>query len=511
MPELYEKELVRPGWYAADGGPTLITPDRINRWEKLFQQRRIEGFGFPTPWGHKLQAVPTEKDPYALDEQYARWNAGQMEWVEKRPNGRLYLMGTVPPGYQIDEPSGMLVNPKDGTVVRYVSPGWGDWVDGQGRLHQDELFHAALVTHPVQHEQEGFRRARNGVPAIQAHTGTPRFMSAGRRVTRVTLMALPMGKTMADKEEKDEKKGKKDDKPAEKPADDLPLDDLGGGDPLPDEPLPETTAITPENTGEPLEPVEPIAPEPEPADLGMGNSFTPEKLEQLKGVMSQLGTPLLPDTSVANVIDRLLTVLHMAATQGSSLVPSAGASQGQPLDLSMEGAQPDPMAPSAGGSGGMGMGFMSTRTGKIVTLDDSGRMLAENAAKSELAKIGAAWDKLAQGAPAAFKALCLQEKALASRFHMSLNPETGQVLCKAARARFNDMKRVLNALGHHKILGMMSRAVTPKHDENPAAKVKPLKPSTAPSQTTDADLQGEIARLSGTKPENVPIRRGQLG
>ena len=120
MSEFYEKELVRPGLYAADGGDTLVTPERIDRWEKEFNQLRSEGYGFPTPWGHKLSAVPySQDDPYALDEAYARWNAGDMEKVVKR-DGKLYVVGTVPPGYKIDEAKGVLVNEKEGTLVRYT-------------------------------------------------------------------------------------------------------------------------------------------------------------------------------------------------------------------------------------------------------------------------------------------------------------------------------------------------------------------------------------------------------
>lgn len=509
MAELYEKELARPGWYAADGGPTLLTPERLERWAKCFQDRRREGYGFPTPWGHKLTAVPTESDPYALDEQYARWNAGQMEWVERRPNGRAYLIGTVPPGFRINEKDGTLENPSTGTIVRYVSPGWGNWVDGQGREHQDELFHAALVTHPVQHDQEGFRRATI-TPPIPARADQRRFMSLAGRMTCLAMMAVPMGKNMPDDTDIKTKKKTKDDGKAAADVDSILDDetpaggDLDGG----------ATAITPDNLGEPLDPATPVTPEPAPApapagDMG-GNNFTPDKLEQLKSVMSQLGSPLLPDTSLANVVDRLITILHMAATHGATLVPSGGgAGGGQPLDLSMEGAQPDPMAPAAGGSGGMGMGFMSTKTGKIITLDPSGKALAEKAGADEIAKIGKAWDKLASGAPAAFKALCLLEKGLVSRFHMSLNPETGQVLCKAARARLNDMKRVLDALGHHKILGQMSRTLA---QANPTKDVPPLKPSRQPPghAPADDDMAKEIARLTpGAKPEHVRITRGQ--
>lgn len=487
--ELYEKELVRPGWYAADGGPTYVTPQRIERWEKEFQELRKEGFAFPTPWGHKLQALPTDgSDPYALDEKYARWNAGDMEWVHRK-NGRLYLIGTVPPGYKIDDQHGRLVNEHDGTIVRHVSPGFGDWQDGQGRYHEDVLFHTALCTHPVQHDQEGFRRITELPSGLRelARTGGRRFLSSASKVRRVTMMALPKGKFMA---------ADSDDKPKEKP--DMPSPDEDVLPPIGEDGIgPIDAAPAPD-----VLPPEPAVPDPVP-DLGSaGSVITPEQAAQFVQIMQQLGAPMLPGTNNTNIIERLLVLLHAAVNQGATLSPQGAGQQQTPLDMSMDGASPD----SNGMGAGMGMSggptFMSTRTKRPVQLDPAGRSLALAAAEKEKKAIDAAWDRIASapGVPATLRAIALREKVAANSYFMSLNPDSGKVTNERARQKLWFAQELLTASGTYKVLGLLSKGVA---QSTPAAKAPRPKPST--EQASNNDLKAEIARLTNRDPKEIPL------
>lgn len=522
MPELYEKFLIGPGWYMADGGPMLVTPERIDRWERYFKHLKAQGFQFPTPWGHKLTAVPTDQDPYALDEAYSRWNAGYIHDVKKNPDGSLNIIGEVPPGYQVAG-DGRLINPTDHTTIREVSPGFGDWVDGYGREHKDILFHAALVTHPVQAGQPGFKPAGQAAQAAGV-----RFLSAGGRIRRAYFLATPKGTPMADDKDKD--KGKKDAfgggaaedkkpigaegvKPDE--PDSLDLGD-GGGSPGEGTVIPEGDPPAPsaDPPGAEVPPTDPAAgatppaepPAPDPAGLGqMG--FSPTQVEQVKQIMAQLGQPLLPDTNQQNICERIIILLHAAANQGASLVAGGNQPQGQPLDLSMQGATPDQgMSGIGGGMGAMGSPvFMSTKTGRPLQLDSAGMRLAERAADTERQEIAAAWDKLAAKGPAELRKIAEDEKALLGRFHLSLNPDTGQVMNRAARARLADAKKLLKAAGVYTITRQLS---TSRAQAGPADHAPRATPSTAPAPTSDDALRTEIARLTGVDPKLIDVRHG---
>ena len=70
--------LAAPGSFVdATGRRVEITPARIDGWHRKTNGLIGEGFRIPTPWGHKLEAVPEgSDDPFAYDEAATRWNAG---------------------------------------------------------------------------------------------------------------------------------------------------------------------------------------------------------------------------------------------------------------------------------------------------------------------------------------------------------------------------------------------------------------------------------------------------
>ncbi len=496
MPEMFRALVASPGMYMADGGPIRITKERTARWEREFNRLKGEGFSFPVPYGHKLNAVPTDDDPYALDELYTRWNATYVDSLERDKKGNLYMLAHVPPGYRVDKDRKAIVNDHTGTTIREVSPGIGDFIDGWGRENKDVLFHVALCTHPVQPGQPGFEPAG----MTPARAGSVRLLSSAGKVRNLQLLAK--GPPMAKDDDADDK-GKK---PPFGGGDADPAADAGGGGAA-DDPIAAMTIGDPAATGAPdpagtviddatpaplNDPAMPEVPAAPGGDVPVGVS--PTQVEHIKQVMGQLGAPMLPDTSPANIIDRLVTLLTMAAQAGGSLMPQQAGAGAQPLDLSTAGATPDPNgAGAAGGMGAMGSPtFMSLKTGKVIQLDPAGRKLAENAASAERASIQAEWDRIVVGGNATMKALAAEEKQLVNRFHLSLNPDTGEVAIRAARARLADAKKWLAASGVYTMRRQLSRGTV---QTNPTAGVPRAQPQNGGPPAAESAVNQEVTRL----------------
>lgn len=504
--ETYWALVAKPGTFLADGGVINITPQRTERWYQQFNAFKRDGFAIPTPWGHKLNlaGLPHDSsDPYALDTALVQNNAGYVEALARKPNGELWMCSHVPPGYRYDKRRKALVNERDSTVVKEVSPGFGDFVDGYGRQHRDVLFHVALCTHPVMPGQPGFEAG----DALPARAGQRKFMSSAGRITRLQFLG---GKPMPGDADDPLKK-----KPKEGEGGGPDLENiLGGGDTTgggtggdatisPIEPAGETGDLPADPASTPIEPV---VPEPDPAGLNEGGAcVSPTQAEQFKQILAQLGSPLLPDTSPKNLIERLLIVLHAAANQGASLSPQPAGGGPSPIDMSTEGAVPDQNA-SGGGMGGLGTAsFMHAKTGKVVHLDQNARVLATSAADIERRRLTAEWDAIAKVGPATIKALVSEEKAKLGRYMLSFSPETGQVALRGARERLGDVKKWLVGSGLFKFTRKLSTAATVK---NPAAGVKPLQPINGGQQASDEEIRAEVARINGCKPEQVRITRG---
>lgn len=469
--EMYRKMLAMPGLWDTATGKTNITPERNRRWaQKLNDMRRI-GLAPPVPWGHKLSAVPLLRpdmlpDEYQqaaeqLEEAYSRWNTGYMEHAEYNPNnGCLYFHGVVPPGYQLNTETGCLENTITGTAIKEVSPGIGDWIDGYGNEHKDVIIHAALVTHAVQPGMTGFERS---TLAPQAPVTS---LSNARRI-KPTFFFLG-GRTMPKPTDDDDTDDKKPFPPKTSDND----GDEGGTSTLDTEPLPDDLT----------DDLAPVVPEAPPALAG---AMTPQMVEQFKQIFQMLGQPLLPNTDLSNMLERMLVVLHTAANNGASLSPQQS---GQPdaanLDLGMDDASPDK------GAYGSAPTFMSSLTGKVHAFDPAGQNLAVNAAKKEADAICAAWDKVAAKGSAELKAYCAQEKAKVGRMSLSFNPNTGRVALPAARQRLQDVKAVLVASGQFKFVKALSKAIPEKLPTDGVAD-----PTPAGSGSNNGAIASEIARL----------------
>jgi hypothetical protein len=498
----YKKELAKPGVFQSAQGEVVITPKRIDHWLKTFNKLRKEGFNFPVPWGHKLQAVPTDEDPFAQEENYARWNSGNINRLEKSKDGSLWMIAETPPGYKVEQDTQRLVNEKDGTVVTDVSPGIGDWTDGQGREHKDIILHAALCTHPVQHNQTGFLPASG----VRLPDGTKLLSSVG--TVKVTCFLQTKGAKMASL--KDDDKNSKDNVTTQKGMAD---DNLGGSDAnqrddhpdLADQDVANDYGVKEANylsdkdgdksegdgdkddmdpTADPKLPKMPDGSDAPELDLKKAKDSDPtpnakldEYVGQLKDEMAKLGQPLMDDTDRNNVVERVLMALKHAANAGASLSgpPTGGADDGKMPDLGVHGtAEP---SGAAMGTGGV-YSFMSTRTGKVLQLDSTAHKFASQAADAEKALIASEWDKLAAVGPAAMQAIAHQEKNMLQRQFMSVNPDTCNVISKTGRERLAFAKSVLKASGYFEFCSMLSTSV-------------PLVSPSAPAQGED-ESQKEI-------------------
>lgn len=485
--EMYRKMLAMPGLWDTANGPTNITPERNRRWAQKFNEMRRIGLAPPVPWGHKLSAVPLMRPDMLPEEQqaaaeqleqaYSQWNTGYMEHAEyDATNGCLYYHGAVPPGYKLNAATGCLENSITGTAIKEVSPGIGDWVDGYGNEHKDVIIHAALVTHPVQPGMTGFERSNLAPQAAVTSLSNvrrikPTFFFLGGRP-----MPKPDDETDDKKPVPPKKDGDSDDGPPPKKSADND-GDTGGTTPLDAEPLPDDFGG---------EDIAPVAPAPDPAAAtGLAGAMTPQMVEQFKQIFQMLGQPLLPNTDISNMLERMLVVLHTAANNGASLSPQQS---GQPdaanLDLGMDDASPDK------GAYGSAPTFMSSLTGKVHAFDTAGRNLAMNAAKKEADAICAAWDKVAAKGSAELKAYCAQEKAKVGRMSLSFNPNTGRVALPAARQRLQDVKDVLVASGQFKFVKQLSKAVPEKLPTDGVAD-----PTPGAAGSNNSAIAAEIARL----------------
>jgi hypothetical protein len=471
---------------------------------------KAAGYEIPTPWGHKLKAVPHDPaDPYRLDEEISRWNAGYVEASAGRADRRAVHAGPRParlPGGQ--GPPG-LVNDRDGTVIREVSPGFGDMIDGQGREHHDVLFHVALCTHPVLPGQPGFEPG-----GTAARRPSVRFMSAAGRITRLQFLASPGGKAMADAD--DDKKGKK--KDAGGPTGDPPIEPDGSAGPGSD--APKVTDVAPTDAPPDVAPAAPEAPEPaldptlaapEPADpAGLGQvGFTPTQVEQVKQIFAQLGSPLLPDTSPQNVVERIIVVLHTAANAGASAHAPGGRRRGRGPAPGPVHRERRPRPERHRRRDGRPRAPPRSCTTPPASRPDPGpghpRPRPRPGAKSEADALAAEWDKIASGPGPPLKAVVAKEKPLAGSFHLSLNPDTGQVIAKAARAR----------LASPRSFWPPAAACTSSRSNSagPPPAWRPTRRAGAPAQAAPAPRPGDRGHLDDEvrprSPHDVPAGRSR--
>lgn len=480
---LYKKKLAEPGIFMSAQGKVVITPERIKHWEKSFNNLRQEGFNFPVPWGHKLDAIPNAQDPFALEEQYARWNSGNINRLETNKDGSLWMIAETPPGYKVEQDTQRLVNEKDGTIVTDVSPGIGNWIDGQGREHKDIILHAALCTHPVQHNQTGFFAATG----TMLPEGTKLLSTAG--TVQITCLLQTKGSEMAKPEEEKLEPLEKEEAEHEEPD----ADNFGGESDEDADNMPEDDM---DPTAEPKLPKMPDGSEAPALDLKkdkvesdmVPNAKLDEYVNQLKDEMAKLGQPLMDDTDRNNVVERMLMALKHAANAGASLSgPPTGGMEDKMPDLGVHGA---PENSNMGASGGGVYSFMSTKTGRVLQLDATAHKFAAQAADQERATIAGEWDKLAAVGPAAMQAISHQEKNMLTRQNLSVNPDTCNVISKMGRERLAFAKSILKASGYFEFCQMLSTS-TPL--------ISPAAPAQGEDESQKEIVDDLVSRAYGRK------------
>jgi len=478
----YKKFLVAPGTYNSGdpSKPIVVTPDRIDRWCEKFNKLRSEGYRFPTPWGHKIDAEPTTDDPFARDEQSARWNAGYIEKLVKEKDGSLSYIGTVPPGYRLNAATGALENPKDHTVIAEVSPGIGHWIDGKGRRHEDLILHAALCTFPVQNAQPGFEEADEPL-------GLPAGMQLLSSVGKIEYTAiLNRGPAMAD--EINEKKKK----PVVAESKDEAKQEPKEKDKMPD--MDDDSDVAPSPLADPeLPPMPDGSPAPDPADEMAEKEESKEQpvakdieyVKKITDAFNQLGVPLMDDTDRNNILERVAIALSHAVNSGASLHKMDDDDEEDDL---MSPSVPG--SPEASGVAGMAPGFqfMSTKTGKIMQLSGTLLQMSQKAAENERRLIESEIDKIAAMGPAAMKAIAHEFKNNLSKQFMSISPD-GDVQMVKARKQLADMKKLLKASGFYAF-----------HREFLSAGVPEASPVQNPDTTQTAKEAADelVARGQGT-------------
>ena len=283
MAQKFRKVVVTPGTHHHRKGVAEISPARIAGWVEKFRRMKADGIKIPIPWGHQPKADPVEEDRLAEEEFYrSRYNATYADDFELGPQGELIVVGTAPPGYDVDPETGDLVNPADHTRIGEVSIAVRDWQDGKGRLWTDAIRHVALTPLPVNHGTPGFEVAlatddwlpgelRLGAATLYS----PSELDLGTTTTKGTAMPDPTKKTP--------------------PAADEPVD-LMAEDDAP-EPEPE----------EPKEDDKPLIDFTPPEEPG-GNAE--ELVAELIPLLEEAKIHLTPDTNAKNFLQHLKVAMH---------------------------------------------------------------------------------------------------------------------------------------------------------------------------------------------------------
>lgn len=265
--------LLPAGVHEAPQGTLHATPERLRRWAAQFRRMKAERIKIPIAWAHAKGALPHEADsPEERQYREAKFNAGYLSDLEYDPAEKaLYFCGDVP-GCEVDD-KGNLVHWErlsDGREVKCaigeVSAGIKNWKDGQGRKWPDSVIHVALCPRPVVAGQDGFR-------ALATDGDGTFYLSLS------TLKTL--GADMAKEED----------------------DDL---DPAEEE------AQGAERVGEEEAAVETTPPEPPPeppAEIGAEDQGD-ARLSEAVQVLEAHGLHLPPDTTLANLIERICVAGH---------------------------------------------------------------------------------------------------------------------------------------------------------------------------------------------------------
>lgn len=278
MAKKFRKIVVPPGTHHHRRGVEVLTPARIKRWVDVFRDMKSRGIKIPMPWGHQPKANPIEEVRLAEEEFYkSRYNATYLDDLEQGPSGELIAVAEAPPGFDVDEATGDLVNPTDGTRIGEVSLAARDWVSGDGTYWKDAIRHIAFTPLPVAHNTPGFEVALSTAAAdddgdlILGTTTLHSGLDLSTKPTRKGNKTMPATKT----------------KPAT--TEDEPIDIMGEGE-------------GDEGADEPKNLID--FDNPKPAGNGQ------DLVKELIPLLEQAGIHLTPDTDESNFLQHLKVALH---------------------------------------------------------------------------------------------------------------------------------------------------------------------------------------------------------
>jgi hypothetical protein len=146
---LVEKEVIGPGvyWYKdeATGLPRklTVTPELTKHWCDSGNAMLTDGLPVPVPYEHDFSAHPMTPREQLLN------NAGEVKQYTLKGNR---LFSTV----DVQDPD---VKKKIGSSIRWTSPWFSSFTDGNGKEWKNVISHLALTTRPriTAHKQEPFK------------------------------------------------------------------------------------------------------------------------------------------------------------------------------------------------------------------------------------------------------------------------------------------------------------------------------------------------------------------
>ena len=146
---LIEKEVIRPGtyWYQDQetGLPRklVVTPELTKYWHDQGNEMLKAGLTVPVPYEHDFSAHPMTPKEKLLN------NAGEVKEYRLKgdKNERLYSV------VDIQDPD---AQKKVGKSVRWTSPWFNTFTDGDGKEWKNAISHLALTTRPRVVKQEPF-------------------------------------------------------------------------------------------------------------------------------------------------------------------------------------------------------------------------------------------------------------------------------------------------------------------------------------------------------------------
>lgn len=146
---LLPKEILRPGKFYTADGVIKVTPERIKRFARNFQEMKKGRFNVPVPWEHQDDAMPvTSRKKLAMK---ATENAGFVNDMWVATDGSLWG--------EIDIPDAKDAR-KAARQNRYVSPqidgSFRGVVDGNGKRWKDVITQVAITPTPIFQGQKPF-------------------------------------------------------------------------------------------------------------------------------------------------------------------------------------------------------------------------------------------------------------------------------------------------------------------------------------------------------------------